>query len=167
MGFFESIFGNKKTFDFECPMCSREYSAKLNPDDVKEEREVLEETACEFCKTDMEVVYFKDETDDRLKVIAYDVKWEAIEKEHDDKYGALEDEISELEGTLEELLEGDLDEDELKKDEDDKRLKKKIAQLQKKADKLEKAFETKEDRYTDRQERWQEKWEEKLERMKR
>lgn len=158
MGFFGKLFQKVSTLsgDYNCPMCNKKYSYKYILDDLpgwdnedNEKRITVENGECDFCKTELEIVYFKNYKGEH-EILPFDVKWEEVERQHYEKYDPIEEEIGEVEEELEEDCENE-------------KLKKKLEKLEIKLQKLEDAFESKEDRYSERQERWSEKWEDKLE----
>jgi len=135
-------------------MCDRSYIAKIDPSQITEfdyqywgDAGYVGQQTCEFCKSEITFALSKHGT-----LHALDEKWEKVQKEHDDKLEAIEEEISEIEYQL-----GD--------DQDNVKLKNKLEQLESKQKKLEDSFDTKEEKYIDRQIRWQEKWQDKLGRM--
>ena len=137
------LFSNKKKFEFNCPMCEKEYAAKFNPAEVTEYdyphwygHAELEKFKCDFCKVEMTLLLT-----DHGKVKAIDEKWEVTRNKHDSQIDEIDEQIQEIEDQIE--------------DEGSKpALEKKKQQLKAKQRKLEAAFETKEDRYMDRQSNW-------------
>lgn len=161
-------FFKEKNFSFECPTCSRSYTAKFDPSDITEfdyphwhGAGYVAKQNCEYCKTEMTLALSKEG-----ELRSYDDAWENVRDEQDNKIMKIDDEVSELEDQISEL------EDEIEEDtniekinKNIEKLNKKIEQLNSKNEKLEDSFEKKEEKYYDRQERWQEKWQNKLEKM--
>jgi hypothetical protein len=157
MGFFSSLFNsNIKKFSFDCPMCTRTYNVEF---DIRQTEgcdfaegsnfyKEMNNAKCEFCKTEMVVLYAKDGS----KVKARDEKWQTVLRKYFDDSGAAQDALDDIDAEIED--EGSTPAREKKK-----------VQLEAKLDKIETAYENKELKYNDRQCNWQEKWQDKLERM--
>ena len=145
------LFSKKKNYNFTCPICSRPYQLKLNPEDFtdfdyqyREEAAVIDTIKCGFCKMTMTLVIFKSGM-----VKAYDVAWEKIKAAHNKQIDALSDDVDRL----------FIDEEESgteNKNSD------KIKAIETKIEKLEDAFSDKEYKYSERQGRRREKYEDKF-----
>jgi len=150
----KALFRYKK-YKADCPMCSVNLTMKIEADTQPEEYppdmfvKKLGIGDCPFCKIELAIVVDED------GVVQFrDSKWDAIEKRHDDQYDAIENEIAELEFTLED------DEDEdgtLLTQKQQSAIERKIKTLKKRLEKLDESFGDRSDRYYDRQMRWQEK----------
>ena len=140
------LFSKKKKFDFTCPMCEKEYSARFNPSEVTNYdyphwggKAELTKQKCDFCKVEMTVLL-----DNRGSLFAIDEKWELVQNKHDEALEIIMDQVQDIDDQIED--EGSTP-----------ALEKKKEQLKRKEAKLEGSFGTKEDRYYDRQANWQEK----------
>lgn len=144
------LFGfGKKRFNYNCPVCQREYWADFNPLDLTEFDRFgfaeLSETTCGFCKTKTWLYFDKN----NRSVVAKDAAWEEYEKEFWDKHSDAEELVDNLTDIIEEL------ETEGKSASKEKvSLQKAEAQLKKMAEQ----FDKKEAAYSDKQNRWIEKY---------
>lgn len=150
------MFGlfKKKKFDFNCPMCSRDYSVKFDPSDITVfdypfffNSGLVSRHNCNFCNIEITLVLKKDGD-----LIACDEKWEKVREEHDNKLNEILEQISELEDQLADFPEN-------------KNLVSKLQQLENKQQKLEDSYELKEQKYYDRQTKWEDKWADRLEKI--
>jgi uncharacterized Zn finger protein (UPF0148 family) len=155
----KAIFRNKK-FKTDCPMCGVNLTMKIdteNPPEKYRPSEFFRKIGtgdCPFCKTVLTLVI-----DESENVRARDAKWDDEERKYEERSGAIEDEISELQDQL------DVDEEEDGTQLTAKQtasIGKKIKTLQERLEKIESTFADRSDSYQGRQLNWQEKAERKL-----
>ena len=105
MGVFTSLFGSrKKSFSFDCPMCTRTYDVKFNIEDAAEcgfyehsnYYRHVNDAKCEFCKTEMAIVYARD----GRKVKAFDEKWQKVERKYNANSEKVQEALDDIEAKI-------------------------------------------------------------------
>jgi hypothetical protein len=160
VGAAQKAMSRYKKFKTDCPMCGVNLTMKINTETPAEKYRPSEffrkigTGDCPFCKTVLTLVI-----DESGNVLSRDAKWDDEERKYEERSGAIEDEISELQDQL--IVDEEEDGTQFTAKQTAS-IEKKIKTLQKRLEKIEDTFADRSDRYQDRQLNWQEKAERKL-----